>query len=174
MPTRRMSRPVTTGRTASAASANPAAAARSGPRGGRAEPLAAVADDRRAHRQERIGRPPDERPAGPHPMTARGHPQQVAGEDGRDETGGQGQRIGQGIGQDRDADHDDDQPEDRGARVPGGPGDDGPDDDRERDPREGRVHGTRLMGWSKPAPGMSASGGSRTCRAASSAARRGR
>ena len=139
-----------------------------------AEPVRAVPDDRRAHREERVRRPADERAAGPDAVPAGRDPQHVPGQHRGDETGREGQRLGQRIGQDRDPDHGDDQPEDRGPRVPGGPGHDGPDDDRERDPHEGRVHGSRLMERRLPAPGRSASGGSRRCRAASSAARRGR
>ena len=89
------------------------------PGGRRTEAVTAVADDGRARRQECVRRPADEGTAGSNAMTARRDPQQVAGKERRDETGGQRERLGQGIGQDRDADHHDDQPEDRGPRVPG-------------------------------------------------------
>ena len=119
MPMRRMSRPLSTGRIASAASANPAAAASGGPFARGAQAVAGVADDRRGGRQECLGRPADERAAGAHAVTARGDPQEVAGQDRGHQAGGKAQRCGRGIGQERRADHRDDQTEDRRASHSG-------------------------------------------------------
>ena len=85
------------------------------------------------------------RPVRTHGRRAR-DPQEVAGQHRGDETSGESDRCRGRIGQERRPDQRDDEPEDRRPRVPGGPGHDGSDHDRERDPREGRVHGGPLMG----------------------------
>ena len=65
---------------------------RAQPRG--AQAVAGVADDRRGGRQERLGRPADERAAGPHAVTARRDPQEVAGQDRGHQAGGQAEWRG--------------------------------------------------------------------------------
>ena len=65
-------------------------------------------------------------------------------------------------------------PEDRRPGVSCGSRDDGSEHDRERDPRKGRVHGSRLMDRPIPAPDASALAGFRRRSSASSEATPGR
>jgi hypothetical protein len=83
-PIRRMSRPVEDGQDRQAARANPAAAASAGPAQG-AQAVADVSDDGAAIARNALGRPPDERAAGPRGRTACRDPEQVAGQDRGDE-----------------------------------------------------------------------------------------
>ena len=130
----------------------------------------------RASGQERVGRPADQRAGGPDardraPRSRAGSRPGPRRRGGRPGPAAPGRRIGEEAATPTQRD---DQAEDRGPGVPGGPGHDGPGHDRERDPREGRVHGWSLMGRRCQLRVGGRRAGSRTRRAASSAATPGR